>query len=131
MASPSIVNLLLTHFRKTTGAPDQRIYEVLRDWTLVPYVYRGRICGVAMMSGTEVHFVMKPECRIWAFRRQAARAFIAKLANGRPYLTTRALLSAEEDLRFLKRFGFVETHRDERVVYLILNGMPFERAHHE
>lgn len=122
--------MLLTHYRKTTGQPDARIYEILKEWTVVPYIYGGRICGAALTAGTEVHFAMKPERRITAFKRHAARAFIARLKNGRPYLTTRVLASAVEDLRFLTRFGFVETHRDEKVVYLILNGLPFEKESH-
>lgn len=127
----SVVDMVVDHYARTTGVPVPRIHELLREWKFVPYVCHNRIYGAALQSGTEVHFVMKPEYRRVMGQRHAVRRFVAKLRGDRPYLTTRVPLHLVDDLRFLTRLGFEETHRDGRVIYMIMNGLPFERKSHE
>src|SRR5208282_2835383 len=123
--------LMLEHLEKVTDLPKEDLYHIMKEWTFVPYVYGGRIAGTAIMSGTEVHFVMKDEFKIRAFQRHSARQFFEKLMRGKEYLTTRVPVSEEKELRFCTRLGFVETWRDENFVYLMMTTIPFEGKHHE
>lgn len=122
-----LVDSVVEHLQGITGLTGRQVREQLSEWKLVPYLYNKKIAGVGMVRDTELHFFMLPECRIAAFKRQAAREFIGKLLRTREYLTTRVLLGDEISKKFVTRFGFQETRSDETYRYFILYDLPFNR----
>lgn len=127
MTPESLSTPILNYLREISQLSERELAGYLQDWKLVPYVYRGRVAGVAAISGTEIHVVMKPEYRGMALRRDTARNFINNQMARKHMLTTRVLLADEKSQRFVTRVGFEETHRDPRFVYYMLTRLPFKR----
>jgi hypothetical protein len=127
MAGDSLIGIALAHLATISDLSEEQLRGYLDGWTIVPALHNGRVIGVGVMAGCEIHFVMKPEYRHAALLRGVARTFIAKLFEKHEFLTTRAALADMINQRFVTRFGFKETERDERFVYYVLNGLPFSR----
>lgn len=124
---PTLVETALEYLRTVSDLSDEQLRGYLTGWTLVPYRYRDRIAGLGLMRGAEIHFVMRPEWRIAAFRRASARAFIAPLLEKHGVLTTRVRLGDIDTAQFVMRFGFELTFSDDQFAFYALTSLPFER----
>jgi len=123
----TLLSIAIDYLRTVTHLSPEQLRGYLADWKLVPYFYRGQLAGCALMKGSEIHFVMRPEWRGVAFRRDSAHRFLKPLVAAHGGLTTRVQLNDELRHRFVTRIGFVETHRSSSFVFYGLDRAPFAR----
>jgi hypothetical protein len=113
-------------FKQWAGIPSD---TKLQGWELIPLVIGGETTGIAALSGTEIHFALKPDARLKTITRKRAREFVKPLLSRRGYLTTRVLLAGNHTADdFVKRMGFELTNSDGMVRHYMLCALPFERG---
>ena len=101
--------------------------ELFAGWEIVYLLEGNQRTGAALLNGTEIHFIVAPDWRRRAIRRDNAKAFLAPLMARHGYLTTRVLHSARDSLRFVRRMGFEQTWSDASFHYFALCKLPFTR----
>jgi hypothetical protein len=105
-----------------------QLADLFVGWDVVYLEDRGQRTGAALLNGTEIHFIVAPEWRGRAIRRDNARAFLEPLLARHGYLTTRVLHGALEALGFVERMGFEKTWSDASFHYFALCKLPFTRV---
>jgi hypothetical protein len=110
------------------GASPEALAQLFAGWEVVYLLDGGQRTGAALLNGTEIHFIVAPEWRRRAIRRDNARAFLAPLLARSGYLTTRVLHGALASLQFVRRMGFEQTWSDASFHYFALCKLPFTRS---
>ena len=98
--------------------------RVFAGWTQHLYDMDGKPAAALFQKGTEVHFVLAPEARGRALRKDVLRESLTKLLAEDGMLTTRSLLGSA-CRRFIERMGFKHTWSDETFDYFALTRAPF------
>lgn len=102
--------------------------KMIEGWRSVPLVIAGSTAGVALLDGSEIHFVLRSEWRGRAITRARARRFLAPLIARYGYLTTRAISPQPEQRDFLRRMGFRHTWtQPDGTEHYMLTCLPFDR----
>lgn len=70
-------------------ASAEALTELFAGWEVVYLLEGGQRAGAALLNGTEIHFIVAPEWRRRAIRRDNAKTFLAPLLARHGYLTTR------------------------------------------
>ncbi len=93
-------------------------------WTLHPWYHGDDMACIAIMHGSEIHFVAAPKWRRRLILRQRTREFLAPLFDRYGFLTTRA--DPEDGHRaFLERLGFHFTRNDGTTDHFMMHELPF------
>jgi hypothetical protein len=98
----------------------------MSGWKAIPLMEGDQLLGVAVTSGTEIHFAARPESRGAVISRRRCREFLGPLLEKRGYLTTRAVPQTGAD-EFLRRLGFKLTRSTFEVNHYMLTALPFGR----
>lgn len=109
------------------GTPEA-LAGLFSGWEVVYLEDRGHRTGAALLNGTEIHFIVAPEWRGRAIRRDNARAFLKPLLERHGYLTTRILHGNDGPAEFVRRMGFEKTWSDTGFSYFALCKLPFTRT---
>jgi hypothetical protein len=101
--------------------------DLLRGWSICPLYRNKELAGIAIVSGTEIHFACAPEQRHVLIQRTRAREFLRPLMERRGFLTTRVYHGdgADKRKRFIERLGFVHTHSETCWDHYMLSDLPF------
>ena len=99
---------------------DDDFEKTFADWEYVPY---GDLMGVALIKGTELHFVPSPTFKV---DRKLLRQQIQPLLERQGFLTTRVQHADKQSQRMNKLFGFKPTWADEQFQYSIMTALPFK-----
>lgn len=116
---------MIEQFAQWAGADLAAAEQLTRaGWTLHPWMAGDEVACIAIMHGSEIHFVAAPKWRRRLILRERTRAFLAPLFGRFGYLTTRA--SPEDGHReFLERLGFEFTWNDGRLDHFMMHALPF------
>lgn len=113
-------------FAEWSGVPGSA--GLLLGWETACLEIDGETAGVAILSGTEIHFALAPEWRKRAITRRRVRDFLSPLLARRGFLTTRAHNPTDEMRRFLYRMGFVTTWAEPDVEHFMLCAVPYQKG---
>lgn len=116
--------LLAPLFQGVTGF-DASVFD---GWDAIPGVVNGEHVCTAVMSGSEIHFAIKPEHQRKLIRKENTAGFLKPLLERHGYLTTRVLLTSKAAQRFVERLGFEPTWADAQFQYYLMNTLPFTRG---
>lgn len=101
------------------------------NFTSEPIIDGNEEVGTLYRCNCEVHFEIKPEYRHWWItQRKKVREYFSRLLD-ETMITTRTPLDEVGSHRLILALGFVETWRDEKFIYYLLQRLPFERKDHE
>lgn len=116
---------MIEQFAQWSGAERAAAEDLLQQgWTLHPWMDGDEVACLAIMHGTEIHFVAAPKWRRRLILRERTRAFLAPLMERHGFLTTRSL--PEDGHRdFLERLGFVFTWNDGAADHFMMCELPF------
>lgn len=104
----------------TPRLSDEEFDRVFGDWEFVPY---GDLMGVAIIKGTEVHFIPSETFKV---DRHLVRQQVQPLLDRNGFLTTRIQHGDKKSQRLNKLFGFKPTWSDDQFQYSIMTALPFK-----
>ena len=116
---------MISEFAEWSGAEMAVAEDLIRDgWTLHPWMAGDEMACIAIMHGSEIHFVAAPKWRKRLILRDRTRQFLAPLIERVGYLTTRAD-PADGHRNFLERMGFSFTWNDGLLDHFLMHELPF------
>ena len=88
---------------------DAKFRTLIEGWTLSPHYHEGRLSGVVMTKGPELHFVT---AKIRQITRADIRLYLQPLIEEYGYATTRAPKKDARQARFNLLIGFKQVGED-------------------
>lgn len=98
-----IEQMVFDAMSETLYIDEPKFFELIQNWQLTPEYKEGKLCGVVMTKGPEIHFVT---AKLRSITRADLRKYLIPLIQTFGYAQTRAPIKDVRQARFNQLIGF-------------------------